>query len=167
MSTPRRNKAARPLAIGLIVLATFAVGAAIFVVGTPMQQRKERIDERRAEALRSLSREVLSYADDHDATLPPSLDALQRPGLRLALNDPETGAPYRYGVVDARTFELCADFKTDSALSAAEHRPDTDWAHGVGPTCFTRKLPDKKKEAGSTAADLLELPQDAAVLDGP
>lgn len=147
------NRLARPLALGMIALAVFAVGAAIYVTGSPMQQRRERIDERRVEALEHLATETRGYAGSHQWRLPASLDALERPGLRLERRDPVTDAPYEYRLLDAETFELCATFESDT--SRQRHvQYDTDWVHGAGRQCFRRQL-DKR---GTSAQPLLDLP---------
>lgn len=150
--TPPRNKLARPLAFGMIGLAVFAVGAAIYVTGSPMQQRRERVDERRVDALKDLVREVRAHAKRHDGRLPASIDALTRPGLRLDQRDPVTGTPYEYRVIDAGTFELCASFESDTARNARYRRWDTDWAHGAGRHCFQRRLHETRAQADAKAA---------------
>ena len=144
MSTPHRNKLAKPLAVGTLLLAAFAVGAAVYVTGTPMQQRQARIDERRTDQLQVLERQIHEYADDHGKAWPASLDALARPGLRVVSHDPATDAPYEYRVIDAKTFELCATFASDSAQVTNEFRPSDAWAHGIGRQCFERRAKQEK-----------------------
>lgn len=151
MNTPPRNRLARPLGIGMVVLAVFAVGAAIYVTGSPMQQRRERIDERRIDALRRLSDEVFAHAKAHDGRWPASLDALERPGLRLERRDPVTDAPYEYRVVDATTFELCATFESDTS-PRPQARRDSDWAHAAGHQCFTKRLDEEELTAAEARA---------------
>ena len=165
MSATYQNRLAKPLAIGTLSLAAVAVGAAIYVTGTPMQQRHARIDERRTQELQNLAFQVYTYAERHDATWPTSLAALARPGVRIDSHDPETGAPYEYRVIDARTFALCATFATDSAQVGSEYQPGDDWAHGAGRQCFERKAKGKKHGSTSTAADLAAAAADAAAAD--
>jgi len=164
-NAPYKNRLARPLAFGTLVLAVVAVGAAIYITGTPMQQRHARIDERRTRELRDLQHQVYAYANVHDDTWPASVEALARPGVRIDAHDPETGAPYEYRVIDATTFALCATFATDSAQVGSEYRPDDDWAHGVGRQCFERKAREKKHGTATTAADLAAAAADAAEAD--
>ena len=83
MSAPHRNKLAKPLAVGTLVLAAFAVGAAVYVTGTPMQQRQARIDERRTDQLQVLERQIHEYADDHAGARP---GAARRP-RRVAMSE--------------------------------------------------------------------------------
>ena len=148
MNAPARNTLARPLAIALVGLSVFAVAAAIYVTGSPMQQRRERIDERRVEALMTLAREAHAHARARNGRLPASLDALERPGLRLERRDPVTGTPYEYRVLDAKTFELCATFESDTA-QRSPRGVESQWAHGVGRQCFRRRMGDKALEVAT------------------
>ena len=120
------------LAIGLVVASILG---GFFLIGTPGDQRTLRFDERRLSDLRGIVNAIDTYATRHGA-LPDNLGALVADPLSdvTATTDPETGAPYDYGVVDTRSYQLCADFGAAS--------PDTTYApdgfrHPRGHYCFT------------------------------
>ncbi len=130
------------LAAGVAVVAT--VVAAVAVMGTPDAQRRMRQDERRIRDLDRIDDVVRIEAREH-GRLPASIDVLaKRPG-RLATRDPFTGAPYEYRTVDARRFQLCATFETDSAADSDEEPVwvDTQWKHPSGRHCFDRTFDAK------------------------
>jgi hypothetical protein len=127
------------LGIFLGALSVIFVSVAVAVIGPPSRQRDLRMDEMR---LRDLAG-IVSAADavwKEKGELPRSLAELTETAHRkLKLEDPETGAPYGYKVKDARSYEVCADFKRQSR----EHfnvymalRQDWNWDHGPGPHCF-------------------------------
>ena len=85
------------LLAGLLALVVVvAVVAGIVVVGSPAEQRTQRLDERRVGDLASIAQAADLYWTRH-AQLPTSLNELtSEPGTRLRANDPETNAPYEY-----------------------------------------------------------------------
>ena len=77
---------------GIVVLAT--VAGAVAVMGSPAEQRRMRIDERRVEDLQRIEAAVRAYHAEARA-LPGTLDTLDaRPGVALDAADPETGSRY-------------------------------------------------------------------------
>ncbi|WP_119462441.1 hypothetical protein [Rhodospirillaceae bacterium SYSU D60014] len=150
---------ARPqLGVSLAVAATITVLAAVasglFLIGSPETERGRRIDARRVQDL-----DVLAHAIDCywtlRGTLPSDLDSLASQMEQLSnerpidgrcrpagMADPETDAPYRYRVLSASTFELCATFAEPSPQdpAAAPRRADDvarTWTHEAGEQCFT------------------------------
>jgi type II secretory pathway pseudopilin PulG len=121
------------------ILAT--VAAAIYVMGAPGAQRQHRLDERRVADLSAIQQAVEAHHREH-GVLPPDLPTLAaRPGLGLAIVDP-AGQQYAYLPEGRRGYRLCAVFATDTAdarrtgFAPANH----EWAHGVGRTCFVRRI---------------------------
>ena len=93
-----------------------------------------RIDERRVEDLRELSRDIDVFWSRRKA-LPASLDDLAgEAGLGIRRSDPEAG-PYGYRAIDATHYELCADFTTTTS-GAGVGSATSFWAHGSGRKCF-------------------------------
>jgi hypothetical protein len=126
------------LAIGATVLVAATVVLAVRAMGTPMQQRMMRIDDRRVEELRDLQDAVREWAKTH-GTLPESLAQVDaQPGVQLPLADPEGRAPYEYARVGPDQFRLCAVFSTDSAKRNQHFGARGSWAHGAGRHCYTR-----------------------------
>ena len=122
------------------------VVAAVAVMGSPSAQREAKLDARRAADLFRITSAVERWVERHGA-LPRDLATLAaEPGVRLAVADPVSGAPYGYTVTDARGYRLCATFTTDTAQSGdVDGWPGDAWSHAAGHQCFDRKLkaPDK------------------------
>ena len=124
----------------LAIAAT--VTAAILVMGSPGVQRERSIDARRVQDLQQIQHQVETHYREHGA-LPRDLATLAaKPGLALATTDPVTATPYGYQANGRRDYQLCATFATDSAAGSERREPWTnpEWAHGVGLTCFTRRI---------------------------
>ena len=101
--------------VTLMVVAVVAVG--IYEAGSPSTQRAKTLDQRRVDALTQISYAVNSYYQAQHA-LPDNLQMLTALGQTYyavsSINDPETGTPFEYRVVDPTTFELCATFNFPS-----------------------------------------------------
>lgn len=129
------------LAAGCTVIAV--VVGAIAVMGSPQAQRRVRQDERRIEDLQRIAALAQMLARTQ-GRLPADLGAIaSQPGRRVT-NDPFTGAPYEYMVLDARRYRLCAKFDTDSATTDGEPGRyefagvSPEWQHPAGRYCFDR-----------------------------
>jgi hypothetical protein len=125
------------VAAGIVVAATLVT--AVFVMGTPEQQRRMRMDERRIDDLQQIERVVrVHYSQAH--ALPASLAVIgSQPGMALDLADPETAAPYGYQPQAGDGFSLCATFATDTGDGRHGDRRrwlDPQWAHPAGKRCF-------------------------------
>lgn len=130
------NKAfalAGTLAVALVVFGGLYLG------GSPSEQRLLRIDERRVDDLRMLSR-VIRWRWDKTTRLPQELDELVD-GLRLGSVplDPITRSEYVFEHVSLNTYRLCADF----SKSSVKPKPNDFWAHKAGYRCFTFTLVSK------------------------
>lgn len=139
--------AGRWLAIAASVVVVATVVAAVLVMGSPSAQREAKLDARRAADLFRIASAVDRWVERHDA-LPPDLAALAaEPGVRLAVADPVTGAPYAYAVTGPRSYELCATFTTDTARSGdVAGWPGEVWSHASGRHCFERKVKQTGKD---------------------
>ena len=138
----------RLLAIAAIV-AIAALAGGFLVIGGPGHQRDLRMDQRRASDLQSIENSIEYHAGLNHGALPATLeDVAKRPGMALPIRDPQSGAPYRYQVLDATHYKLCANFTTDTAELSDLRRwsPAMDWMHGIGPTCFDRKIDPASKD---------------------
>jgi hypothetical protein len=122
-----------------VVVAT-AVGWGFYLVGSPATRRIERFDEQRLEDLQTIAREIrflcVDTADEPKLkeALPKTLaEAAERArNQRINPGDPETGEPYRYRVIDEKTYELCATFS-----GARDWDVQVFWNHPAGEHCFT------------------------------
>ena len=123
----------RVLAAVLLVIVVLAVTRAIMIIGSPSEERTRRLDGRRVEDLQGISQSVEVYRTRHQR-LPASLEELAaEPGLSAVQRDPVSGMPYAYRTVDARSYEVCAEFDRETA----DVRAAGFWSHGAGRQCFT------------------------------
>lgn len=136
------NHRAWGIAATLVVAAAVAYG--FWIVGTPEERRTERIDERRVEDLQAIVAEIqeLVYEPDDKVlkrALFEDLAALRDAARtrRLRIDDPRTGVRYRYRVLDAWRYELCATFDAPRAASWKVF-----WNHDAGPRCWTIDVRD-------------------------
>ena len=126
------------LAIGAVVVA---VVGGLIVLGPPSEERARRLDERRVEDLRGITRAVDLYWTRH-GRLPSSLGDLgSESGVSLSARDPGTAQAYELRVLDAATYKLCASFARTSAdardsAGRAQDVSEDFWSHGVGRRCF-------------------------------
>jgi hypothetical protein len=108
-----------------------AVGFGLLIVGSPQDQRLQRLDQARVGDLELLAHVIDAYWTDH-AVLPDSLTDLVD-GRRLSQlpTDPVTDASYEYAVTTGSEYRLCATFEQRSP----EHTPEF-WRHDLGHTCY-------------------------------
>ncbi len=152
MKVPAATTVFIGLAIGAVVAA---VVGGLIVLGPPSEERARRLDERRVEDLRGITRAVDLYWTRH-ASLPLSLADLSREsGVSVSARDPGTTQDYEFRVLDAATYELCARFELNTPIPSARFRPglgvapdpgdsagraqdvsEDFWSHGVGRRCF-------------------------------
>jgi hypothetical protein len=119
------------------VAVTAAIVAGIYVLGSPLEERARRIDERRVQDLSGIAQAIDLYWT-RLSSLPGSLDQLQAAtGANVALADPVTGAPYEYQLREEGKYELCASF--EGASRDSERGFDAGfWTHRAGRQCFQR-----------------------------
>ncbi|MEM6819426.1 MAG: hypothetical protein AAF578_11625 [Pseudomonadota bacterium] len=112
-------------AVSLVIIS--AIGAGLYLLGSPTDWRTYRIDQERVSDLRQLSYAIQRYQRANDS-LPLSLDAVDQDQYR----DPETKAPYEYERVDDTTFRVCGTFAESSRINNEDNR----WYHPAGRHCF-------------------------------
>lgn len=146
-----KTNVTRILAIitSIVVLASIISG--FFIVGTPNEQRRRRMDEQRVSDLQMIQGQIIDYWVKK-GSLPQNLDSLHDNIYGFnAPKDPETKVSYEYIVDDTFKFQLCANFSTsnngnDSKLNTSRvmYSPyDTyqqNWQHESGRTCFTKTI---------------------------
>lgn len=121
---------------GVIAVVCVAVIAGFFMVGSPLNERVKRLDERRVNDLTALQYEIINYWQAK-AKLPDVLMAVKDDIRGVSIpTDPETGAAYEYAVKSSNQFELCATFAREGYATM----PNDEWKHGAGKTCFTRTI---------------------------
>lgn len=131
----------------IVVAVIAAVGWGFAVIGSPLDQRDKRFDERRMQDLSMLQNHITNYWQNKEM-LPVNLSDLEDPLLGIIIPaDPETGDSYEYRVVGDLTFELCATFKTEDGNNQRAvpqiyppRGQDYNWQHDAGRVCFERTI---------------------------
>ena len=131
----------RGLVIGAIVVVIATLGYSIYLVGTPGQQRDARLDQERVNNLRGDFPQHWTLILNSTRKCPNSLTDLVGPRYYVqSIEDPDTGVPYEYRVIEGTDYELCAVFATDLPpggwWSTEQPYSESIWKHGVGRTCF-------------------------------
>jgi hypothetical protein len=121
-----------------VATAAVVVGvvAGFWVLGTPGRQRQIAADRQRISDINAISQTLhQQYIDRNDTfTLPTSLSDTEN------RNDPVTNQPYTYERLSDQTYQLCAEFATDSSTYPFSNRPQVPetqrWEHPEGQHCF-------------------------------
>lgn len=118
-------------------IATVAVAAGIiagfWVLGTPGRQRDIAADRQRLQDLQSIAFELNGRSQSQaEFELPAELEDSQR------REDPITNQLYDYERLSASSYELCAEFATDSSTYPLQNASQRDefWRHPEGRHCF-------------------------------
>lgn len=113
LDTAKLAKWVRPLSTATAtVLVLVAIILSFTVMGSPMAQRKLRLDDRRVQDLQSIQYQVINFWQQKEK-LPATLDELSTPISSYTIPpDPEfqKGLKYEYRKTGALSFELCATF---------------------------------------------------------
>ncbi|MDB5225456.1 MAG: hypothetical protein JWL87_408 [Candidatus Adlerbacteria bacterium] len=146
-------------AVALLVVLTVIAG--FFIVGTPAEARKARLDNQRVQDLQSIQWQVVNYWQQKER-LPVSITDLEDPIAGYSNpRDPETGELYVYRPGQGLSFTLCAAFAAEGNANWGKGEPmpvraygtlEGDWAHGAGETCYTRTIdPERYPPTGQKA----------------
>jgi hypothetical protein len=137
---------ARHILLGSVIgLVGLAVTTGLWLLGSPREARRRRLDARRVADLNQITLATDRYRTRYER-LPVSLEELLRdPEVGLRSRDPTTGALYEYHVLGPTVYEVCAHFERASDGSPEQ---ETDWfggpgwPHGAGRQCFRREARD-------------------------
>lgn len=143
------NKKSRIPKIALIktiILVLAAIIAGFFIVGSPAKQRAQRFDELRINHLQSFESQIIEYWRIRNE-LPKNLAQISDvfPGIVIEV-DPQTQKPYTYNTTGELSFELCADFATNTnntKYARPYYQYGHNWDHGVGNKCFQTTIDPK------------------------
>lgn len=153
----KKTAVARSAAVISSVLIVGWIVAGFFIVGSPAEQRRIRMDEQRVNDLSSIQGMITNYWTQK-GELPAALDDLQDPlyGYAAPL-DPVTRQPYTYKLNGELSFSLCATFSEASRSTTATgyveyaepvmvekmyYGPNAMyiWDHEAGEKCFDRTI---------------------------
>ncbi len=126
---------------GAVTAVVAAVVAGLLVLGSPMEERARRIDDRRVADLQGIRAGTDLFWTRH-SRLPASLDDLTaEPGVRISTADPASSEVYAYEPLDSIRYEVCARFERESGEMSRDPEQDL-WADGVGRQCFQLEAED-------------------------
>ena len=137
-TTPKATQTLRVLAAGVAIIVVACLAYALFLTGTPGNQRDIRLDRDRISHLTNISRNIDTYWELNQE-LPETLDQMSGPRYSIRrIHDPESMRSYEYRIGKGANYELCAEFQTDTAALDERNRTFSDkaWDHGIGRTCF-------------------------------
>ncbi len=142
----------------VIAVVLVVVIAGFWLIGSPLQERMRKFDERRLNDLQSLQSRIVEYWRTK-GELPKDLVSLNDDisGFRIP-KDPMSGQYYEYSVAAPETFSFCANFNLSSdqkmqqpsypnvskcsyGVKCVSMNEGQDvWAHGSGRVCFDRTI---------------------------
>ena len=137
-SAPGNSWAVRVLLSVVVAVVAGCIAYALVLTGSPGEQRGVRLDQERVSHLSNISDNIDLYWE-LNGELPADLSQMSGPRYFInRIDDPETGLPYEYRILEAPRYELCAIFSTDTADLPERDRPFSEraWNHGAGRTCF-------------------------------
>jgi hypothetical protein len=119
------------------VVVSVAIGAGVFLLGSPLAERARRLDVRRVTDLAGISRGIDLYWT-RTGRLPASLEEVRtETGADVSLADPATSVRYEFTPIDGQNYELCGVF--DRPSDQSDVRVDAGfWTHRAGRHCFRR-----------------------------
>ncbi len=113
-----------------------AIVAGLVVLGSPAEQRRLRLDERRVRDLNAIVGEINLHWRTK-SRLPATLGELRDGARTVRHSDPVTSLEYEYRPIEGKEFELCAVFESESRSEPPYwSRRDRIWSHGRGRQCF-------------------------------
>ncbi len=141
----KKDKTISLYAWSSLVLVVIIFIVAFMVVESPQETRKRRLDEQVVRNFHQIDNAINSYYKD-TKEIPSSLDILQDKYSYLSdsyLENPATRERYEYNVISDKEYELCAVFNLsnkDEGQSDKYYYGGTEWYHGAGHECLSRKI---------------------------
>lgn len=127
----------------VIVLAAFITS--LFVVESPAETRKRKLDDRIIGYFNQIDVSISNYYNKNEK-LPANMDEVRAESTYLSeeeFTNPVTGQLYEYRVVSDDEYELCTTFQYSSRTKAEqEYGPyvDKTWLHDAGYQCIKREV---------------------------
>ena len=133
-------KVGRIAAFAAILVFVAAVGAGLYLAGSPGEQRLVRFDQQRVLHLTEIRRSIDEYWRTH-RSLPARVDEdVIGITMQRVPRDPETDAEYEYELKGDDAYRLCAVF----SRASADYMADEFWAHGAGRHCFDFQVTEQE-----------------------
>ena len=121
----------RLAAWGSVAVVAAAIVLGLSIIGSPAEQRRLRLDERRVFDLRGLSGSINRYWNERHELPTRAEDVIDGRLMTELPLDPESKQPYEYRVTPGG-YDLCANFSRRSAVGSNDF-----WFHEAGRRCFS------------------------------
>ncbi len=134
-------KVVRAFRYGTLAVVLISIVGSFFVIGSPMQQRDLRFDERRVSDLQTIQWQIINHWQQK-GELPKALTDLEDSisGFKVPAG-PQPGEMYEYVLSQkANSFALCTTFATQSSKANGYYPQGENWNHGMGKVCFDRVI---------------------------
>jgi hypothetical protein len=142
----RRNKAEKtPSAVKLYtIIFVIIVGASLvlslFSMESPQKAREKRLDNLILNSFDSISMAIDTHYNDK-AGLPEELSDLNSEFLQFEqMHDPQTKEMFAYNILDEKTYELCANFRTETTEKSQGYKMNYQRNHQQGWQCLKREV---------------------------
>ena len=138
-------KSKNPFGVVAVLVVATSLGLGFWIVGSPMEARNRKLDERRISDLNHIYSSIQNYIFMYHHA-PDKLKALGRIAgssdtdysWKPDIKDPETRKEYGFRKIDTEQLELCAEFKTDTTTEHEFFGGDARFQrHKKGHVCFT------------------------------
>jgi len=168
--TMKKNKGLTIFISLVVIFVVTVIVIGFILIGSPAQQRFERLDAQRSNNLSLIDSELIDYWTI-EQTLPESLDMLEeRIYNEDNLKDPETNNYYAYSKNSDNTFTLCANFALENTeqrsyakpRNAYVERSGSYYEHGAGEVCYEVEL-DRERYNSFVNGELPSLSNDFPV----
>lgn len=137
--------------LGTSIIALIVIVSGFFFIESPLVQRQRSQDDVRIRNLTDIQNVINNYALNNDGKLPASLAELTL--VEGTANDPITKEPYRYEVVDAKKYRLCATFETSNLQinpnGDSTYPSGSGWLHDARLTCFEQTVNPEQYPKGA------------------
>ena len=128
----------RALLPAVLIAVVGCIVYALVLLGSPGGQRDTRLDEERVSHLSNIAQNIDLYWE-LNGDLPADLSEMPGPKYFIdRADDPESGKPYEFRVLEASRYELCAVFSTNTTGQTHGDRgfSERKWGHKEGRNCF-------------------------------
>lgn len=136
----------RRMGIASAIVMLISVGVGFTLIDSPMLARAKAFDTQRASDIQRLQGGVQNYFNKYQR-MPESLEELREEGMvrKFVLEDPDSGEPYEFRIIDEQRYEICAIFTTDNRDEEEEfYQPrgpyESSFLHGAERTCFEQNI---------------------------
>jgi len=144
----KKDKVLMYYLIGSLIVIVAIFITSLFIVESPTATRNRRVDDAVLNKFNNIDSALITYYNDNEK-LPADLGMLRVEVLYLRaddIEDPVSGKPFDYRVLENDKYELCADFRTSNLdPESPDIFVNKRWPHDAGYQCLSQKI-EKSQE---------------------